>query len=107
MVETRGQAPLARNAELRAPVESYYARYAKHDLKGLPGMMDDDIHIYFPIDEKPKVGKAQIRDTWGLSFGKIIPDIRPEVSETEEALGKSLHIVFRSAHQGVSDHADI
>ena len=67
------------NIDLTTLVETYNTRYAKHDLAGLLAMMDDDIHIYFPIDEKPKVGKEQIRRTWELSFGKIIPDIRPEV----------------------------
>ena len=50
-----------------------------HDLDGLLAMMDDDVRIHFPVDEKPKTGKDQIRAAWTLSFNVVIPDIRQEL----------------------------
>jgi ketosteroid isomerase-like protein len=64
---------------VRRLVETYYETYGRHDLDGLLAMMDDDVRIYFPVDEKPKIGKEQIRAAWSLSFSTVIPDIRQEL----------------------------
>ena len=64
---------------VRSLVETYYETYSRHDLDGLLAMMDDDVRIYFPVDEKPKAGKEQIRAAWTLSFNVVIPDIRQEL----------------------------
>jgi ketosteroid isomerase-like protein len=65
--------------EIRRLIETYYETYGRHDLDGLLAMMDDDVRIYFPVDEQPKVGKDQIRPAWTLSFSTVIPDIRQEL----------------------------
>jgi ketosteroid isomerase-like protein len=39
---------------VRSLVETYYETYGRHDLDGLLAMMDDDVRIHFPVDEKPK-----------------------------------------------------
>jgi ketosteroid isomerase-like protein len=65
--------------DIRRLVETYYETYGRHDLDGLLAMMDDDVRIYFPVDEKPKTGKEQIRPAWSLSFNVVIPDIRQEL----------------------------
>lgn len=65
--------------DIRRLVEAYYETYGRHDLEGLLTMMDDDVRIYFPVDEKPKIGKEQIRPAWSLSFSTVIPDIRQEL----------------------------
>ena len=65
--------------DLRRLVQTYYETYGRHDLEGLLAMMDDDVRIYFPVDERPKVGKDQIRPAWRLSFSTVIPDIRQEL----------------------------
>jgi ketosteroid isomerase-like protein len=65
--------------DIRRLVETWYETYGRHDLDGLLAMMDDDVRIYFPVDEKPKIGKEQIRPAWSLSFGTVIPDIRQEL----------------------------
>jgi ketosteroid isomerase-like protein len=65
--------------DLRRLVETYHETYGRHDLDGLMSMMDDDVRIYFPVDEKPKIGKDQIRPAWSLSFSTVIPDIRQEL----------------------------
>jgi ketosteroid isomerase-like protein len=74
---------------IRRLVQTYYETYSRHDLDGLLAMMDDDVRIYFPVDEKPKIGKEQIRAAWSLSFSVVIPDIRQElhtiVTEAEHA----------------------
>ena len=64
---------------VRSLVETYYETYGRHDLDGLLAMMDDDVRIHFPVDEKPKTGKEQIRAAWTLSFNVVIPDIRQEL----------------------------
>jgi ketosteroid isomerase-like protein len=65
--------------DVRRLVETYYDTYGRHDLDGLLAMMDDDVRIYFPVDDQPKVGKGPIRRAWSLSFGTVIPDIRQEL----------------------------
>jgi ketosteroid isomerase-like protein len=65
--------------DTRRLLETYYETYGRHDLEGLLAMMDDDVCIYLPVDEKPKIGKDEIRPAWTLSFGSIIPDIRQEL----------------------------
>ena len=70
---------MASSEKTRQLVATYYERYAAHDLEGVLALMDEDIHIYFPIDEQPKIGKEQIRKTWELSWNSIIPDIHPVV----------------------------
>jgi ketosteroid isomerase-like protein len=69
------------NADLKEKVRTYYERYAAHDLDGVLDLMDEEIRIYFPIDDQPKVGKDQIRKTWRLSWNSVIPDIHPEVHD--------------------------
>jgi ketosteroid isomerase-like protein len=64
---------------IRRLVQTYYETYSRHDLDGLLAMMDDDVRIYFPVDEKPKIGKEQIKAAWSLSFSVVIPDIRQEL----------------------------
>jgi ketosteroid isomerase-like protein len=63
----------------RRLLQTYYETYGRHDLEGLLAMMDDDVRVYFPVDEKPKIGKDEIRPAWTLSFAAIIPDIRQEL----------------------------
>jgi ketosteroid isomerase-like protein len=65
--------------DMRRLVETWYEIYGRHDLDGLLAMMDDDVRIYFPVDEQPKIGKEQIRPAWSLSFSTVIPDIRQEL----------------------------
>lgn len=67
------------NSELRQRVNLYYQKYADHDLDGVLELMHENVRIYFPIDDQPKVGKEQIRKTWTLSWESIIPDIHPEL----------------------------
>jgi ketosteroid isomerase-like protein len=67
-------------SSVRSLVEAYYETYGRHDLDGLLAMMDDDVRIHFPVDEKPKTGKEQIRAAWTLSFNVVIPDIRQELN---------------------------
>jgi ketosteroid isomerase-like protein len=57
-------------------VETWYETYGRHDLDGLLAMLDDDVRIYFPVDDKPKTGKDQVKKAWSLSFSTVIPDIR-------------------------------
>jgi steroid delta-isomerase-like uncharacterized protein len=64
---------------VRSLVESYYETYSRHDIDGLLAMMADDVCIHFPVDEKPKTNKEQIRAAWTLSFNVVIPDIRQEL----------------------------
>jgi ketosteroid isomerase-like protein len=65
--------------DLRRLVATWYDTYGQHDLDGLLAMLDDDVRIYFPVDDKPKVGKDPIRAAWSLSFSTVIPDIRQEL----------------------------
>jgi ketosteroid isomerase-like protein len=65
--------------DIRRLVETWYETYGRHDLDGLLAMLDDDVRIYFPVDDKPKAGKDQIRPAWSLSFSTVIPDITQEL----------------------------
>jgi steroid delta-isomerase-like uncharacterized protein len=67
---------------LEATVNEYWKAYNAHDLDALLAMMDENIHIYFPVDPKPKIGKEQIKKVWTLSFTTVIPDIHEELHTT-------------------------
>jgi hypothetical protein len=48
--------------DLRRLVRTYYETYGRHDIEGLLAMMDDDVRIYFPVDEKPlPLGHRELR----------------------------------------------
>jgi ketosteroid isomerase-like protein len=65
--------------DVRALVHTYYETYGRHDLDRLLAMLDDHVRIYFPVDDRPKIGKDQIRPAWHLAFTVVIPDIRQEL----------------------------
>jgi ketosteroid isomerase-like protein len=66
-------------ADTAGRIRSYYESYGRHDLEALLAMMDEDVHIYFPVDDRPKVGKEPVRAAWTLSFTVVIPDIRQQL----------------------------
>ena len=86
---------------VRSLVETYYETYGRHDLDGLLAMMDDDVRIHFPVDDKPKIGKEQIRAAWTLSFNVVIPDIRQEL---HTIVADGLHAAVQFTEYGNRDH---
>lgn len=66
-------------SDIRTLVRAFYETYGRHDLDRLLATLDDDVRIYFPVDDEPKVGKDMIRPAWQLAFTVVIPDISQEL----------------------------